>query len=163
MTEVTPEETLDITVTVNGEDYTREIPSRLLLVHFLRDELGLTGTKIGCETSTCGCCTIHLDGIRVKSCTLLAAQVDGRSITTIEGLGKDTLTELQSAFSENHALQCGYCTAGMIMSSAGLLQENPEPSREEIKQGLAGNLCRCTGYRFIIDAVEDASQRENQS
>lgn len=163
MTEVTPEETLDITVTVNGEDYTREIPSRLLLVHFLRDELGLTGTKIGCETSTCGCCTIHLDGNRVKSCTLLAAQVDGRSITTIEGLGKDTLTELQSAFSENHALQCGYCTAGMIMSSAGLLQENPEPSREEIKQGLAGNLCRCTGYRFIIDAVEDASQRENQS
>lgn len=163
MTEVTPDETREITVTVNGEDYTREIPSRLLLVHFLRDELGLTGTKIGCETSTCGCCTIHLDGNRVKSCTLLAAQVDGRSITTIEGLGEDTLTELQSAFSENHALQCGYCTAGMIMSSAGLLQENPEPSREEIKQGLAGNLCRCTGYRFIIDAVEDASQRESQS
>lgn len=154
-----PTESVEITVTVNGTDYTRTIPSRLLLVHFLRDELGLTGTKIGCETSTCGCCTIHLDGKRVKSCTMLAAQVDGRSITTIEGLGDETLTALQSSFSENHALQCGYCTAGMIMSSAGLLEENPDPSREEIKQGLSGNLCRCTGYRFIIDAVEDASER----
>ncbi len=155
-----PTESIEITVTVNGTEYTRTIPSRLLLVHFLRDELGLTGTKIGCETSTCGCCTIHLDGDRVKSCAMLAAQVDGRSITTIEGLGDGTLTALQSAFSENHALQCGYCTAGMIMSSAGLLDENPDPSREEIKQGLSGNLCRCTGYRFIIDAVEDASERD---
>lgn len=154
----TPSEVIEITVTVNGETYTRDVPSRLLLVDFLRDELGLTGTKIGCETSVCGCCTVLLDDARVKSCTVLVGQADGKDLTTIEGLADNgELSVLQSAFSEHHALQCGYCTAGMVMSATGLLREHPDPTREEIKHGLTGNLCRCTGYTFIIDAIEDAS------
>lgn len=154
----TAKETITLSVTVNGDDYEREIPSRMLLVHFLRDELGLTGSRIGCETSSCGCCTALLDGKRVKSCTLLAAQTNNREVTTIEGLADDdSLTALQQSFSEKHALQCGYCTAGMVMSAQGLLSEDEEPTRDEIKHGMAGNLCRCTGYNFIVDAIEEAA------
>jgi carbon-monoxide dehydrogenase small subunit len=123
----------------------------------LRDELGLTGTRIGCETSSCGCCTVLMDGERVKSCTLLAVQADGRELTTVEGLADDDLTDVQQAFSRNHALQCGYCTAGMVVSATALLEENPDPTRAEIEHGIACNLCRCTGYRFIVDAIEEVA------
>lgn len=154
-----PESTLEVELTVNGDLYEREVPARTLLVHFLRDELGLTGTRVGCETSSCGCCTVLLDGKRVKSCTVLVSQADGREVTTIEGLadGRD-LDPVQESFSKNHALQCGYCTAGMVMSAESLLEENPDPTREEIKHGIAGNLCRCTGYTFVIDAIEEAAE-----
>lgn len=150
--------TTDVAITVNGTEYEREIPARMLLVHFLRDELGLTGTTVGCETSACGCCTVLLDGDRVKSCTLLAAQVTGREVTTIEGLADDELTPIQQSFTESHALQCGYCTAGMVMSAHGLLNEESDLSRDEIKKGMNGNLCRCTGYRNIVDAIEQADK-----
>jgi carbon-monoxide dehydrogenase small subunit len=149
-----------VEVTVNGGAYQREIEPRTLLVEFIREELGLTGTHIGCDTSYCGACTVLMDGRPVKSCTLLAAQADGSEISTVEGLELgEELHPLQTAFSEHHGLQCGYCTPGMLMSAKHLLDENPEPSREEIKKGIAGNVCRCTGYQNIITAVEDAAQK----
>lgn len=155
--------TQDVTITVNGTEYEREIPGRMLLVHFLRDELGMTGPTVGCETSSCGCCTVLLDGDRIKSCTLLAAQADGRSVTTIEGLADDELTPIQQSFSENHALQCGYCTAGMVMAAHDLIETESDLSRDEIKKGMNGNLCRCTGYRNIVDAIQEADQRRSSS
>jgi aerobic carbon-monoxide dehydrogenase small subunit len=143
-----------IHVTVNGVSRTAEVEERELLVYFLREGLGLTGTNVGCDTSSCGACTIHLDGESVKSCTLLAVQADGAEITTIEGLATNgDLHPMQAAFQANHALQCGYCTPGMIMAATSLLKENPHPSEEEIRHGLEGNLCRCTGYHNIVKAV----------
>ena len=143
-----------ITVTVNGERYEREVEERELLVYFLREGLGLTGTNVGCDTSSCGACTIHIDGESVKSCTLLAVQADGAEITTIEGLATNgALHPMQAAFQEHHGLQCGYCTPGMIMAATSLLKENPSPSEDEIRHGLEGNLCRCTGYHNIVKAV----------
>lgn len=154
-----PAASVEVTLTVNGERHDLEVPARKLLVHVLHD-LGLRGSRIGCETSSCGCCTVLLDDERVKSCTVLAFQADGREVTTIEGLADEdgTLTAVQDAFSRNHALQCGYCTAGMVMAATSLLRETPDPSRDEIKQGIAGNLCRCTGYTFIVDAIEEAAE-----
>src|SRR5256714_2118387 len=143
-----------VTINVNGEQRTDEIEPRLLLVHFLRDHLGLTGTHVGCDTSNCGACTVHLDGAAVKSCTVLAVQADGAKVTTIEGLGSaDDLHPVQEAFWEHHGLQCGYCTPGMIMAAADLLERNPDPSEQEVREALAGNLCRCTGYHNIVKAV----------
>ncbi len=153
---------VSIEVTVNGHNYRRDIEPRLLLVEFIREELGLTGTHIGCDTSYCGACTILLDGKPIKSCTALAVQADGCEVTTVEGLeGEQQLHPLQAAFSEHHGLQCGYCTPGMLISAYSLLQENPSPSREEICKGIAGNLCRCTGYQNIIKAVDAAAKGGN--
>jgi carbon-monoxide dehydrogenase small subunit len=144
---------------VNGVEHSLEVEPRLLLVHALRDHLGLTGTHVGCDTSNCGACTVHLDGKAVKSCTVLAVQVDGASVTTIEGMAQDgELHPLQEAFWNDHALQCGYCTPGMIMAAAGLLAENPNPTEEEVRHALEGNLCRCTGYQNIVKAVLDAAK-----
>ena len=151
--------TVAVRITVNGRTHEAEVEPRLLLVHFLRDELGLTGTHVGCDTTNCGACTVHLNGEAVKSCTVLAVQADGAEITTIEGLGHDgKLHPLQEAFWRNHGLQCGYCTPGMIMAAADLLQRNPDPSEAEVRQGLEGNLCRCTGYHNIVKAVLDAAR-----
>lgn len=151
-------ETMPVTITVNGETRRREVEPRMLLVEFLREELRLTGTHIGCDTSYCGACTVLLDGAPVKSCTLLAAQADGAEALTVEALEKDgRLHPLQQAFSEHHGLQCGYCTPGMIMSSLALLAENPEPDAKAIRKALAGNVCRCTGYQNIIKAVQAAA------
>jgi carbon-monoxide dehydrogenase small subunit len=148
-----------VTLRVNGVQQTREVEPRLLLVHFLRDTLGLTGTHVGCDTSNCGACTVHLDGEAVKSCTVLAVQADGSEVTTIEGIGSEgDLHPLQEAFWEHHGLQCGYCTPGMIMAAADLLQRNPDPSEDEVREALAGNLCRCTGYHNIVKAVRSAAQ-----
>ncbi len=144
---------------VNGAAYELEVEPRLLLVHALRDQLGLTGTHVGCDTSNCGACTVHLDGRAVKSCTVLALQADGAEVTTIEGLGRDgELHPVQEAFWNDHGLQCGYCTPGMIMAAAALLAENPNPSEEEVRHTLEGNLCRCTGYHNIVKAVLDAAR-----
>ena len=149
-----------VTMTVNGAQQCAEVEPRLLLVHFLRETLGLTGTHVGCDTSNCGACTVHLNGEAIKSCTLLAAQADGAEIKTIEGMGSEgALHPLQEAFWEHHGLQCGYCTPGMIMASADLLQRNPSPNEQEVREALAGNLCRCTGYEKIIDAVRLAAER----
>ncbi|MCS6846612.1 MAG: (2Fe-2S)-binding protein [Anaerolineae bacterium] len=148
----------EVTITVNGVTHTRTVEPRLLLVHFLRDELGLTGTNIGCDSSQCGACTVHLDGQAVKSCTVLAVQADGCRVTTIEGLANGKLHPLQQAFWEKHGLQCGFCTPGMIMASADLLSRNPNPTEEEIRRGLEGNLCRCTGYQNIVAAVQAAAE-----
>ncbi len=151
-------ETMPVTITVNGETRRREVEPRMLLVEFLREELRLTGTHIGCDTSYCGACTVLLDGAPVKSCTLLAAQADGAEALTVEALEKDGgLHPLQQAFSEHHGLQCGYCTPGMIMSSLALLAENPDPDPKAIRKALAGNVCRCTGYQNIIKAVQAAA------
>ena len=151
-------ETMPVTITVNGETRRREVEPRMLLVEFLREELRLTGTHIGCDTSYCGACTVLLDGAPVKSCTLLAAQADGAEALTVEALEKDgDLHPLQQAFSEHHGLQCGYCTPGMIMSSLALLAENPDPDAKAIRKALAGNVCRCTGYQNIIKAVQAAA------
>src|SRR5436189_5251769 len=145
-----------ITVSVNGQVHAGEVEPRQLLVHFLRDTLGLTGTHVGCDTSNCGACTVHLNGDAVKSCTVLAVQADGSEVTTIEGMGsEDDLHPLQEAFWKNHGLQCGYCTPGMIMAGADLLAKNPAPSEAEVREALAGNLCRCTGYHNIVKAVPD--------
>jgi carbon-monoxide dehydrogenase small subunit len=153
-----------VEVTVNGGTYQREIEPRTLLVEFIREELGLTGTHIGCDTSYCGACTVLMDGRPVKSCTVYAVQADGSEIETVEGLeGDGELHLLQTAFSEHHGLQCGYCTPGMLMSAVHLLQENPDPSREEIKKGISGNVCRCTGYQNIITAIEDAAVKLRES
>ena len=143
-----------ITVTVNGVRHERDVEERELLVYFLREGLGLTGTNVGCDTSSCGTCTVHLDGESVKSCTLLAVQADGAQVTTIEGLAPNgELHPMQASFQENHGLQCGYCTPGMIMAATSLLKENPAPTEDEIRHGLEGNLCRCTGYHNIVKAV----------
>ena len=150
-----------ITVNVNGETRTSEVEPRLLLVHYLRDVLSLTGTHVGCETSLCGACTVMLDGQAVKSCTVFAVQADGAQVTTIEGLAQDgALHPVQEGFWERHGLQCGYCTPGMIIAAAQLLERNPNPSRAEIRHGLDGNLCRCTGYQHIVEAVEYAAKKQ---
>ncbi|MEK7674915.1 MAG: (2Fe-2S)-binding protein [Verrucomicrobiota bacterium] len=149
-----------VNIRVNGTPQQHEVEPRLLLVHFLRDLCGLTGTHIGCETTLCGACTVLLEGKAVKSCTILAVQADGCEVTTIEGLCRNgALHPVQEGFWECHALQCGYCTPGMILAGVDLLQNNPNPSREEIAQALEGNLCRCTGYSHIIDAVEFAAKK----
>ena len=150
---------VSVELTVNGTLRSAAIPARTLLVHFLRDHLGLTGTHVGCDTTQCGACTVALDGVAVKSCTVLAAQADGCAVTTIEGLGTadGTLHPIQQAFQDEHALQCGYCTPGMIMAASDLLRENPHPSDEQIREGLEGNLCRCTGYENIVRAVRRAA------
>ena len=150
---------VDVSVTVNGRTHAAEVEPRLLLVHFLRDTLGLTGTHVGCDTSNCGACTVHLDGVSVKSCTILAVQADGSEVLTIEGMAQGTqLHPLQEGFYAEHGLQCGYCTPGMIMAAADLLARNPDPSEKEIREGLAGVLCRCTGYHNIVKAVQHAAR-----
>ena len=148
-----------VTMTINGVSYSHEVEPRMLLVHFIRELSGLTGTHVGCDTSQCGACTIDLNGLAVKSCTLLAVQADGAQITTIEGLAKDgKLHPIQEAFWEKHGLQCGFCTPGMIMSAAQILQRNPNPSEAEIRHELEGNLCRCTGYHNIVKAIQYAAE-----
>jgi len=159
---------LQVSMTVNGTTHSSDVEPRTLLVHHLRDELGLTGTNIGCDTSSCGACTVHIDGKSVKSCTMLAVQANGETLTTIEGLadvaqadgsatGEQNWHPMQEAFQQCHALQCGYCTPGMVMASVSLLDENPSPSETEIREGLEGNLCRCTGYHNIVKAVQSAA------
>lgn len=160
---------IDVRISVNGKEYESRVEPRLLLVHYLRDTLGLTGTHIGCETSLCGACTVLLDGKAVKSCTMLAAQAEGAEITTIEGLaatrksnganGNGGLHPMQEGFWEKHGLQCGYCTPGMILTAVALLQENPNPSEHEIRGAINGNLCRCTGYQNIVDAIQYAAKK----
>ena len=147
-----------VSVTVNGVAREAEVEPRTLLVYFLREALGLTGTNVGCDTSSCGACTVLLDGESVKSCTLLAVQAEGREVTTIEGLATDAeMHPIQDAFHRNHGLQCGYCTPGMIMAAASLLQENPNPTDEQVRESLEGNLCRCTGYQNIVTSILDAA------
>ena len=149
-----------VKIRVNGTEHQHEVEPRLLLVHFLRDLCGLTGTHVGCETSICGACTVLVDGKAVKSCTVFAVQADGAEVTTIEGLARDgELHPVQEGFWEKHGLQCGYCTPGMIMSGVQILQRNPKPTREQIAHALEGNLCRCTGYSHIIDAIEYAAKK----
>ena len=146
---------MEITVTINGKSHTADVEPRTLLVQFIREQVGLTGTNIGCDTSSCGACSVHVDGEAAKSCTLLAVQADGSSITTIEGMASadGTLHPMQQAFMENHGLQCGYCTPGMVMAATSLLAENPNPTEEEVRIGLEGNLCRCTGYHNTVQSV----------
>ena len=149
---------IPVKITVNGKAHGSDVPARLLLVHYLRDELGLTGSKVGCDTSQCGACTVLMDGKAVKSCTCLAVQADGSSVTTIEGLANGAeLHPLQEAFWNKHGLQCGFCTPGMILATHELLERNPNPSEQEIRHGLEGNLCRCTGYQNIVRAVQEAA------
>jgi len=150
----TPAPSRAISLEINGEQIEMEVPARRLLVHFIRDDLGLTGTHVGCDTGNCGACTVQLDGEPVKSCMMLAVQADGARIATVEGLAPDgDLTALQRAFNEHHALQCGYCTPGMLMSASALLARNPHPTEEEVRYALQGNICRCTGYVNIVKAV----------
>ena len=151
-----------VTITVNGTDHTREIDARLLLVHFIREELDLTGTHIGCDTTSCGACTVLMDGKAVKSCTVFAVTANGKSIETIEGVADNgQLHPLQEGFWEKHGLQCGYCTPGMIMSAKHLLSKNPNPDEDEIRRGISGNLCRCTGYNKIVEAIQYAAEKMN--
>lgn len=151
--------THDITLTVNGTEHELSVEPRTLLIHALRDEMGYTGPNVGCESSMCGACTVHLDGDAVKSCTVLAVQADGAEITTVEGLAEDgEFHPIQQGFQEEHGLQCGYCTPGMMMTSIQLLEENPDPTEAEIREALEGNLCRCTGYQNIVRAVENAAE-----
>ncbi len=155
---------IDVSITVNGRAHKRKIAATLLLVDFLRDELDLTGTHIGCDTAQCGTCVVHVDGNSVKACNMLAAQADGKSVTTIEGLSEGSdLHPVQAAFREAHALQCGYCTPGMVMSAADLLQKTPSPSEQEIRTWLKGNICRCTGYHNIVKAVQAAATKTTPS
>lgn len=147
-----------ISVTINGEEHTREVEARLLLVHFIREELGLTGTHIGCDTTSCGACTVLLNGVPAKSCTVFAVAADGAQVTTVEGLGNGGLHPVQQGFTEKHGLQCGFCTPGMMLTSKALLEENPDPSEADIRWGISGNLCRCTGYVNIVRAVQRASE-----
>ena len=148
-----------ITVEVNGERYEREVEARRLLIHFIRDDLSLTGSHIGCDTGNCGACSVLIDGVLVKSCMMLAVQADGAKIETVEGLASEgELNGLQQAFSDHHALQCGYCTPGMLMSATALLRQNGSPSEEEIRKGIQGNICRCTGYVNIVEAIKGAAQ-----
>ena len=150
---------MDVAVTVNGERYERDVEPRKLLIHFLRDDLNLTGSHIGCDTGNCGACSVILDGVLVKSCMMLAVQADGATIETVEGLAEDgELNGLQQAFSDHHALQCGYCTPGMLMSATALLRENAHPSEEEIRRAIQGNICRCTGYINIVEAIRAATE-----
>ena len=150
--------TVPVELTINGRSYSAEVEPRQLLVHFIREDAALTGTKVGCDTSQCGTCTVQLDGVSAKACTVLTAQASGSSIITIEGLSDGVdLHRLQEAFWNNHGLQCGFCTPGMIMAADDLLRRNPSPSREEIRHGLEGNICRCTGYQNIVSAIEDAA------
>ena len=156
--------TFPVKITVNGRLYEREVEPRLLLVHFLRDVAGLTGTKVGCDTSQCGSCTVLLDGAAVKSCTRLAVQADGSTVTTNEGLAIDgKLDQVQESFWAKHGLQCGFCTPGMILTAVDLLKKNPNPTAEQVRHGLEGNLCRCTGYQNIVRAVRDAAAGRAQS
>ena len=153
-----------ITVTVNGTAHTAEVEQRTLLVHFLRETLNLTGTHIGCDTSTCGCCTVHLDGETILSCSLLAVQADGRAVRTVEGLEQNgELHPIQRAFHENHGLQCGFCTPGMMMSALGMIEQHPGASDDEIREALEGNLCRCTGYQNIVASVRSAADEMARS
>jgi carbon-monoxide dehydrogenase small subunit len=155
-----PTATRTIAVEVNGHRYEREVDARTLLVHFIRDDLDLTGTHVGCDTGNCGACTVLYDGRTIKSCMLLAVQADGASIETVEGLAPDgELTALQQAFSRHHALQCGYCTPGMLISAKHLLDNNPEPTENEVRRAIQGNICRCTGYVNIVEAILDASKK----
>ena len=150
---------MQITVTINGAERTADVEPRLLLVHLIRDVFGLTGTHVGCDTSNCGACTVLLDGVPVKSCTMFGVQADGRSITTVEGLAQDgQLHPIQSAFKEEHGLQCGFCTPAMMLTGAALLDRNPQPTEEEIRWAISGNICRCTGYMNIVKAIEAAGQ-----
>jgi carbon-monoxide dehydrogenase small subunit len=150
---------MDVEVTVNGEAYERDVEPRKLLIHFLRDDLDLTGSHIGCDTGNCGACSVIVDGVLLKSCMMLAVQADGAKIETVEGLAQDgELNGLQQAFSDHHALQCGYCTPGMLMSATALLRANPRPSEDDIRKGIQGNLCRCTGYVNIVDAIKAAAE-----
>ena len=152
----------EITVIVNGKSETHSVEGRDLLVDFLREKLHLTGTHVGCDTSNCGSCTIHLDGIAVKACTILAAQVDGCEVTTIEGMAANgNLHPLQESFNEKHGLQCGFCTPGMIMMAADFLKSNPDPSEHQIREALEGNFCRCTGYHNIVESIQNAAQKMN--
>lgn len=154
-----PIENIKVNVTINGKERCAEVEPRTLLVHYIRDDLGLTGTHIGCDTSQCGACSVMVDGEVVKSCTLLAVQADGSEITTVEGIGQvDRLHPIQQSFWEKHGLQCGYCTPGVMIAAMGLLKQNPNPSDEEIREGLEGVICRCTGYQFIVEAVKHAAQ-----
>jgi aerobic-type carbon monoxide dehydrogenase small subunit (CoxS/CutS family) len=148
-----------ITVTINGTEYERDVEARKLLIHFIRDDLDLTGSHIGCDTGNCGACSVIVDGVLVKSCMMLAVQADGTTIETVEGLAEaGELTPLQQSFSDHHALQCGYCTPGMLMSATALLRSNPNPSEAEVKKALQGNICRCTGYWNIIEAVKAVAE-----
>ncbi|MDQ7842858.1 MAG: (2Fe-2S)-binding protein [Armatimonadota bacterium] len=152
--------TKSITVTVNGTVYRHDVEPRLLLVHYLREVLGLTGTHIGCDTTSCGACTVILDGLAVKSCTVLAVQADGTSVLTVEGLARNgTLHPIQEAFWEEHGLQCGFCTPGMMLTALQILDRHPDPTDEQIRQGLEGNLCRCTGYQHIVNSVRAAARK----
>jgi carbon-monoxide dehydrogenase small subunit len=149
-----------IKVTVNGAEYQAEVESRLLLVHLIRENLSLTGTHIGCDTTHCGACTVLLDGTPVKSCTVLAVQADGREVMTVEGLeGADGLHPIQQGFTEEHGLQCGYCTPGMILSAVNLLKDTPKPTEQQIREGISGNFCRCTGYQHIVNAIQHAANK----
>jgi len=150
---------MEVSLTVNGQGVTSEVEARTLLVHLLRESLGLTGTHVGCETGYCGACTVHVDGKAVKSCTMLAAQAQGADVTTVEGLANGDLHPVQEGFWERHGLQCGYCTPGMIMTAASMLADNDNPSEEEIRHGIEGNLCRCTGYHNIVRAIEYAAAK----
>jgi aerobic carbon-monoxide dehydrogenase small subunit len=154
---------VEVTITINGTSTSHDVEPRTLLVHYIREQAGLTGTNIGCDTSSCGACSVHLNGEAVKSCTVLAVQADGQDIRTIEGMAAadGTLHPMQQAFMENHGLQCGYCTPGMVMAASSLLQENPNPTEEEVRLGLEGNLCRCTGYHNIVKSVLAAASGAN--
>ena len=151
---------MQVSITVNGEKRSNEVEPRLLLVHYLREVLGLTGTNVGCDTSSCGACTVHLNGEAVKSCTMLAVQADGDAVTTIEGLAPSAtqMHPMQEAFRENHGLQCGFCTPGMVMAATSLLKEIPNPTEQQVREGIEGNLCRCTGYHNIVQAILAASK-----
>jgi aerobic carbon-monoxide dehydrogenase small subunit len=153
-----------VTVAVNGQSRSAEVEPRLLLVHFLRETLGLTGTHVGCDTSGCGACTVLVDGVPVKSCTMFAVQVDGRAVTTVEGLQADGQPHpLQEGFKEEHGLQCGFCTPGMLLVTAALLEENPDPTEEEVRWAISGNICRCTGYQNIVNAVQWAAEKKRSA
>jgi len=161
---MTSKRAVDITVKVNGKEHSAAVEPRLLLVHFIREYLGLTGTHIGCDTTNCGACTVLLDGRAVKSCTLFAVQADGRELRTIEGVGNTSaLHPLQEGFKEKHGLQCGFCTPGMIMSACAFLEKKPHPTEEDIRWGISGNLCRCTGYQNIVKAVQYAAEKMSAS
>ncbi len=151
-----------VTLTINGNQVSREVEPRLLLVHYIREELNLTGTHIGCDTTSCGACTILVDGKAIKSCTMFAVQAAGRNLETIEGVAKDSLHPLQEGFWEKHGLQCGYCTPGMIMTAKAFLAENPDPTEDEIRWAISGNLCRCTGYTNIVESIRYAAQKLRQ-
>ena len=155
---------MNVEIVVNGEPRTADVEPRLLLVHFLRDTLGLTGTHVGCDTTSCGACTVLLDGTPIKSCTFIAVQADGRSVTTVEGLARDgALHPVQEGFKAEHGLQCGFCTPGMMLVSAALLEENPDPSEEEIRWAISGNICRCTGYQNIVKSVQWAAKHRSEA